>query len=62
MLARWQSPKAGGASSERSAALFDYPFAAAAVATIAGFALEVWREMKKRMQSDDEGRSRRGRS
>ncbi|MEY8460397.1 hypothetical protein AALA69_04625 [Eggerthellaceae bacterium 24-137] len=31
-------------------------FAAAAVATIAGFLLEVWREMKSSVQEDDEGR------
>lgn len=31
-------------------------FAAAAVATIAGFILEVWREMKSSKQEDGEGR------
>lgn len=34
-------------------------FAAAAVATIAGFVLEVWREMKPR-DTDDEGRKKKG--
>lgn len=34
-------------------------FAAAAVATIAGFILEVWREMKA-TRTDDEGRKRKG--
>ncbi|HJI12459.1 hypothetical protein [Adlercreutzia equolifaciens] len=34
-------------------------FAAAAVATIAGFVLEVWREMKS-TRTDDEGRKREG--
>ena len=37
-------------------------FAAAAVATIAGFILEVWREMKSKVQKDDEGRKKKGRS
>ena len=32
-------------------------FAAAAVATIAGFILEVWREMKSSEQEDGEGRN-----
>lgn len=31
-------------------------FAAAAVATIAGFILEAWREMKSRSNAEDEGR------
>lgn len=30
-------------------------FIAAAVATIAGFVLEVWRETKSRTRADDEG-------
>ena len=34
-------------------------FAAAAVATIAGFILEVWREMKSSKQEDGEGRNRK---
>lgn len=37
-------------------------FAAAAVATIAGFILEVWREMKSNALTDDEGRKKKGRS
>lgn len=37
-------------------------FAAAAVATIAGFVLEVWREMKSTSPKDDEGRKQKGRS
>lgn len=37
-------------------------FAAAAVATIAGFVLEVWREMKSNVLTDDEGRKKKGRS
>ena len=36
-------------------------FALAAIATIAGFALEVWREMKSNSQSDDEGNKKEGR-
>ncbi len=35
-------------------------FAAAAVATIAGFLLEVWRVMKSDMHEGDEGRKRKG--
>ena len=34
-------------------------FAAAAVATIAGVILEVWREMKSSKQEDGEGRNRK---
>lgn len=34
--------------------------AAAAVATIAGFILEVWREMKSNVLTDDEGRKKEG--
>ena len=34
-------------------------FAAAAVATIVGFLLEVWRELKP-TRTDDEGRKRKG--
>lgn len=34
-------------------------FAAAAVATIASFILEVWREMKSSKQEDGEGRNRK---
>ena len=37
-------------------------FAAAAVATIAGFILEVWREMKSNAREDDKGRKKKGRS
>ena len=37
-------------------------FAAAAVATIAGFILEVWREMKSLTQTDSGGGKRQGRS
>lgn len=47
---------------ERSNAMFDYLFAAAAAATIAGFFLEVWRELRKRTPSDDKGRKRKGQS
>lgn len=36
--------------------------AAAAVATIAGFILEVWREMKSNAHEDDKGRKKKGRS
>ena len=36
--------------------------ATAAVATIAGFILEVWREMKSNVLTDDEGRKKKGRS
>ena len=35
-------------------------FAAAAVATIAGFILEVWREMKSKVRKGDEGRKKKG--
>lgn len=34
--------------------------AAAAVATIAGFVLEVWREMKSNAREDDKGRKKEG--
>lgn len=34
-------------------------FAAAAVATIVGFILEVWREMKSSKQEDGKGRNRK---
>lgn len=37
-------------------------FAAAAVATIAGFLLEVWREMKSSSRKDGEGRKEKDRS
>ncbi len=37
-------------------------FAAAAVATIAGFILEVWREMKSKVRKGDEERKKKGRS
>lgn len=37
--------------------MFDFLFAASAVAQIAEFLLEVWREMKSLTQSDDEGRN-----
>lgn len=36
-------------------------FALAAIATIAGFVLEVWREMKSNSRSDDEGSKKEGR-
>lgn len=51
--------RAGGASRDWSAAMESILFAAAAVATIAGFVLEVWREMKS-TRTDDEGRKRKG--
>ncbi len=34
-------------------------FAAAAVATVAGFLLEVWREIKSKSRADDEGKKKR---
>lgn len=37
-------------------------FAAAAVAIIAGFILEVWREMKSKVRKGDEERKKKGRS
>lgn len=51
--------RAGGAPKERSVAMESILFAAAAVATIAGFILEVWQEMKS-TRTDDEGRKRKG--
>lgn len=36
-------------------------FAAAAVVTIAGFILEVWREMKTIVRKDDGGGNKKGR-
>ena len=36
--------------------------AAAAVATIAGFLLEAWREIRSKKPTDDEGRKKKGRS
>lgn len=46
---------AGGASREEPPMIESILFIAAAVATIAGFVLEVWREMKSRTRADDEG-------
>lgn len=39
--------------------MFENVLFAAAVATIAGFILEVWREMESSKQEDGEGRNRK---
>ena len=39
--------------------MFENVLFAAAVATIAGFILDVWREMKSSKQEDGEGRNRK---
>ncbi len=51
---------AGGASREELPMLERIIFAAAAVATIAGFLLEVGRMVIARLHEDDEGRKRKG--
>ena len=48
---------AGSASRDRSNAMFEkILFALAAIATIASFVFEVWREFKSNPQKDNEGR------
>lgn len=48
---------AGGAPEKGAKPMFEeIVFAAAAVATVAGFLLEVWREIKSKSRADDEGK------
>ena len=64
MPACWRSPTRSGASTQIGATLMFERIlcAAAAVATIAGFVLEVWRELKSNAREDDKGRKKKGRS
>lgn len=60
MRARQRDPSAGGALREELPMFERIIFAAAAVATIAGFLLEVGRMVIAKLHEDDEGRKRRG--